>query len=112
MTDRIVHHAIQERRVQNHDRPGNGRHSPRHDDEQLTAADLGEIGADEQWRLNHAHKYIGSRAAAHRTADAHRTTQGPGEALHDDRQDPPVVEQRRKGADDEDQGQCLERQHE
>jgi hypothetical protein len=111
--DQDVSHGIgndgaDDARIEDHHGAGDGRHAAGHQGEELAAGQSLEIGADEERRLRHADEHVGCRGETQGAADAQGLAQYPGESLHHQGQHAPVEEQRRQGADDQEQGQGAE----
>ena len=68
----------------------------------------GEVGADHEGSLDHAHEDVGGCGHAERAADAHGPLEQEGERLDHQGQDAPVVEHGGHGGHDQDDGQGAE----
>ena len=90
MAQRARHARADDTGIERHDRAGDAGHAGGEDDEQLAAIDPGEIGLDQQRRLDHADEHIGGGGDADRAAHAQRAFQQPGHGAHQQRQEAPV----------------------
>jgi hypothetical protein len=79
-----------------------------HDQKEVAARNLFQIGLDQQGRFHMAQEDIGRHPHPRGTAQAQGFAQHPGETPHHPGQDPPVKEQGREGADHQHHGQGLE----
>ena len=102
----------QDRGVEHEHRAGDAGHAAGHDDEHFAPRELGQIGPDEQRRLDLADKNIGRRGEPGGAADVERLFQRPGKAAHDGRHDAPVEQQRRQHAHHQHHRQRLEAENE
>ena len=98
--------------VKGHNRAGDTGHAGRHDDEQFAPTDAGEVGTNQQRRLDHTDKDICRRRHADRPADAQRLLEHHRERAHHDRQHAPVIEHRRQGTHHQNHWQCLKGENE
>ena len=108
----IGDHRRQQRGIERQHRAGDAGHAASHDQEQLAAGQLGEVGPDEQRRFHHAQEHIGSGRQPDRAADPKGAAEQPGQAAHDRRQDAPVEQQRGQHAHHQHDRQRLQGQDE
>ena len=105
MPDDVGDDLRQNTGVEDHYRAGDGRHPAGHHRKQLTARHPAQVGSDEKRRFHHSQKDIGRHAQALGTAQTQCLFQHPREAIHHQGEHFPVEEQRRKGTDQEQQGE-------
>jgi hypothetical protein len=112
LRDEVAEHALElfaeHRRVDDHHRPGDGRHASGHDEQQLVARHALEVRSYEEGRLGLAEEDVGGGDEAGRAARAERALEQPGDAADDHRQDAPVPEQRRQRGHHDHERQHLE----
>ena len=108
----IRNHRREHRRIEYQHRTGDARHAASHDDEQLAAGEAGEIGPDEQRRLDMTDEDIGRGRQPNCAADADGPFQRPGEGAHHRRHNAPVEQDRGEHAHHQQDRQCLQREHE
>ncbi len=95
-------------RVKHEHRAGDAGHAAGHHHEHFAAGQFGEIGPDEQRRLDLADEDVGRRGEADRAADIERALEHPGKSAHDRRHDPPVEQKRSEHAHHQHDRQRLE----
>ncbi len=73
----VRHDRTQDGGVKHEHSAGDPGHAAGHDDEQFGARQPGEIGPDEQRRLDHADEDVGGGGQSDRAADTERALQRP-----------------------------------